>query len=584
MNGGMITAQSSTSIGQTSFLFYITLIISISAIVLLIIFYYISTQKTILKEKAESMGYESPNEMVRDKLAGKPRLLSWNVFLYDDSKSIALRYLLASMVFFFIAGSFGLGMRLSLTNPNPHLLTPDEYNVLLSEHAILMIYMFALGAAFFLGYYLLPSHLKLKRDVMGGYASVAFWIWLFGGIFILVSRTATRWYYYPPLALELAEYGGGVFNWLAVIGLEMVFVGVVINCIIIIKLIASERSKDIKLSEMSLFTWAMLFTVVMTISSAPTLMVGLGMLFYDFFNPIFFTAASHQVLLFTIMFWFWGHPIVYIAIIPAFGLIYEIIPKFTGKPIYSYNSGIIGLGLLLILSELVWGHHLMNSGLGVAWDIFFGTTSFLVVIPSAITVFNWIASLWSADRIRLTTPMLFVINGIIDFIIGGTMGVILSAAPANDFLHGTYFVTGHFHFIFLGLTVGITFAGIYMLFPTLTGGRKYDVRLARWHFYLTALGSAVMAGAWGIGGFMGMPRATAGYFARFQPYQDVSIAGGIIIAIAQLIFLYNLAKSYTKQPSISMDNVLENNPTSPEIPVTTPAPTPPDINITGGAK
>lgn len=361
--------------------------------------------------------------------------------------------------------------------------------------------------------------------------------------------------------MQLAPYGAGPDNWLAVIGLELIFVGISIASAVLLKIIFLDRSESVPLSRMPVFVWGgVVFTVIMILSSAPPpLMVGLGMLFYDFFNPIFFTASTHSVLLFAVLFWFWGgHPIVYIAVIPFFGLFYEVISRFTDAKVYSYTSAVFALGLLMVLSELVWGHHLFNSGLGITWDLFFSTTSFLVVIPSALTVFNWIATLWTANRIRLTTPMLFVINGIMDFVIGGITGVMQSNVGVNEIVHGTYWVTGHFHFIFIGVTMGGTFAAFYILFPTLSAGRVYDERLARWHFYLTAIGSFLMSISWTIGGFLGMPRYVAGYFPFFMPFQDGAVTGGVIIGIGQLIFLYNIAKSWVKQPTTDISNALES--------------------------
>ena len=542
-------------------LIYISIIIAILAFVLFYFYFRLVPAREYLQEQAVESGYERTNEFIREKVADKPRDLSWRVLLYDDSKSIGLRFLFTSLLFLFIAGAFGVLMRVSLTDPSPTIIGAAEYNVLMSEHATLMIYMFAVGAALGLGFYLLPSHLKLKKDTMGVYTSTAYWLWLAGGIFILLARSAQRWYFYPPLALELTQVGGGELAWLAVLGLELVFIGMMIAAVAIIKVIIFDRPKELKLNQMSLFTWSILFTMIMLISSAPSLMVGLGMMFYDYFNPIFFVASSHDVLLFTILFWFWGHPIVYIAIIPFFGLIYEIIPKFTDTPVYSYSSGVWGLGILMVLSEVVWGHHLLNSGLGVLWVEFFTTASFLVVIPSAITIFNYIATLWTAKKIRMTVPMLFTINGIVDFIIGGITGVMQSAGPFNAQVHGTYWVTGHFHFIFIGITMGIMFASFYILFPTFSGGRKYNVGLAKWHFALTAFGSYLMAFSWTVGGFLGMPRAVAGYFGFFQGYQDSSIIGGVIIGIGQLIFLYNIAVSWWKAPQASQDNIFEEGDT-----------------------
>lgn len=532
-------------------------IAAVFAIVIFAIYSLLSTRKDIVSKLASQDGYDSEGQYVRDTLLTKPREIGLSIFVNDDAKSIGLRYIVTSILFFFIGGAFGLTMRLSLTSPNLTFLTSDEYNVLISQHAVLMIYMWAVGSALGFGYYLLPSHIKVIRDIRGALSSAGYWLWLIGGFIVLLAQSSPRWYFYPPLSLQLNQNGGGLYDWLSVIGIETVLIGLMITSITILLIVIYDRSPEVKRENFSLFTWSIIFTAIMIIVSAPPLIAGFGMLFYDFFNPIFFTASSGSVLLFAILFWFWGHPVVYIAIIPYFGLIYEILPKFTGGKIFSYRSGVYGLGLLLILSEVVWGHHLFNSGLGFAWVLFFSTTSFLVVIPSAITVFNYIATLWSADKIRLTTPMLFVINGIVDFIIGGVVGVMQSSYAVNADVHGTYFVTGHFHFIFLGITTGVSFAAFYMLFPTISGGRTYNVRLARLHFYFTAIGSLIMSSSWIIGGAMGMPRATAGYFAFFLPYQLGSIVGGFIVGIGQIFFLWNIAASWLKSPSVDNQNLLE---------------------------
>ena len=516
-----------------------------------------STRAEVLSHVAEDEGYSDRDAYVRDSLYGKPRPLSWSILFYDDAKSIGLRYIFTGLLFMFVAGAFGVLMRVSLTDPNPTILTPTIYNILLTQHATLMIYMFAIGMAMGFAYYILPSRLRLKRDNMGHLSSVAYWMWVLGGSLFVLSKSSMRWYMYPPLSLQLTPLGAGSYNWLAVMAMELVFMGMVMASVIVLKIIFIDRADDIPLSRMPVYAWAVVFTLIMLVSSAPPLMVGLGMLFYDFFNPIFFVTATSTPLSFAVLFWFWGHPIVYIAVIPFFGLMYDIITRFTETKVYSYFSAILSLGLLLILSELVWGHHLLNSGLGVDWVIFFTTMSFVVVIPSALTIFNMIATLWTAKKIRLTTPMLFVINAIFDFIIGGVMGVMLADDPINQAVHGTYFVTGHFHFIFVGLTLGVSMATFYLLFPTFSNGRVYDERLARWHFYITAVGSFLMSFSWAVGGFLGMPRAVAGYFAMFQPYQDSAILGGVIIGIGQLVFLYNIAVSWSKQPVTDPYNILE---------------------------
>ena len=541
---------------------YLTLLeysiaMSLVGVVAFFVYYLYSSRRDALAEDAESHDYIDPASYARDQLKTKQRFADWSIFLYNDSKSIGLRFIFTSLLFFFIAGAFGILLRVSLTVPTPSVLSPDQYDIVLTQHATLMLYMWAMGITVGLAYYLLPTAIKVRRDNIGSYSSFAYWIWLLGGIFIVLSRSSTRWYFYPPLALQGTLSGAGADNWLAIIGLEMIFVAIMIICIVVIRMILMDRSESVKLGNMSIYAWSVLFTMILAVLSAGPVMIALGMLFYDFFNPIFFTASSGNVLLFTILFWFWGHPIVYIPVIPFFGLIYEMMPTFTGNKVYSYSSAVFGLGLLLVLSMLVWGHHLMNSGLGVAWDLFFSTASFFIVIPSAITVFNYIATMWTAPRIRMTTPMLFIINGIIDFIIGGITGVMQSNVGVNEIVHGTYWVTGHFHFIFLGVTTGIAFAAFYVLFPTFTRGRKYNERLAGWHFALTAIGSFIMSVAWTTGGFLGMPRAVDGYFPFFQPFQDTAILGGLIIGVGQLIFLYNIASSWLKAPSTDTSNILE---------------------------
>ncbi len=542
----------------TTLLVTASVIASLAAILIFALYYLMASKTESMSLTAKEEGYEDSGAYWRGQVYGRPRPLSWSIFVLDDAKSIGLRYIFTSLMFLFIAGSFGVLMRVSLFDPNPTIILPIIYNILMTQHAILMIYMFAVGAALGFGYYLLPAQLRLKRDNMGHFSSVAYWLWLLGGVLFIVSRSSMRWYMYPPLSLQLQPFGAGAYNWLAVIAMELVFIGISMASAVVLKVIFIDRADDIPLAKMPIFAWSVVFTLIMLLSSDGPLMVGLGMLFYDFFNPVFFTGVSSTPLTFAILFWFWGHPIVYIAILPYFGLMYDIITRFSKTPIYSYFSGVFSFALLMVLSELVWGHHLLNSGLGVDWIIFFTTTSFLVVIPSALTIFNMIGTLWTAKKIRLTTPMLFVINAIFDFVVGGVLGVMLATQAVNETAHGTYFVTGHFHFVFVGLTLGVTMATFYLLYPSFSNGRVYNERLAKWHFYITAVGSFLMSISWAIGGYLGMPRSVAGYFAQFQPYQDSAIIGGVIIGIGQLVFLYNIASSWLAQPTTDPYNILEN--------------------------
>ncbi|MCL4450127.1 MAG: cbb3-type cytochrome c oxidase subunit I [Candidatus Thermoplasmatota archaeon] len=529
-------------------------IAALIVMVFLLYYFTVDYRRNLLGESASSLSKEESNLL----LSKMRREISFSAFFMDDSKSIGVRYLITSIALFFIGGLAGVGMRISLWFPNPSFLTPIQYNILLTAHGNIMLYGFAIGTILGFGYYLLPSANKVEKDTLGVVKSIMYWLFVIGAVFIIFSKSTATWYFYYPLVDQLTEAGGGTYSFATLIGVTLILLATTVSSVIFLKMVFLDRSKSIPLSKISMFSWSIVSAAVLVITSAPVSMIANGFLIYDLINPVFFQASNGAVLGYAIMFWFWGHPLVYIAILPAFGLIYEMLPKYAGVPIFSYRAGVFSLLLLMIFSAMVWGHHLFNSGLGTIWDLLFSTTSFLVVIPSAMSVFNWIATLWTAKNIKLTVPMLFVLNGIVDFVIGGIVGVYSADVGLNAFIHGTYAITSHFHWIFIGLTAGIGFGAIYILFPTLTGGRTYNVPLAKVHFYLNSLGTILMSGFWLVGGFAGMPRRVAGYFGIFQTYQDVAAIGGVILGIGFLIFLINFAYSAYLPAKVDVTNPLED--------------------------
>jgi len=523
----------------------------------LLYYFAVDYKRNLLGEVSSALPKEESNTV----LSRMRRELSFSAFMMDDSKSIGIRYLVTSLVLFFIAGLAGIGMRISLWFPVPSFLTPVQYNILLTAHGTLMLYGWATGSILGMAYYLLPSSVKLKSDSFGVVSSIMYWMFLVGSLFVIFSKSTATWYFYYPLVDQLTATGGGQYSFATLIGVMLILIATTVSSVIFLRMIFFDRDQSIRLSNMSLFAWSIVSTSFLIIASAPVSIIANGFLIYDNINPIFFQAGNGSALGYAIMFWYWGHPLVYVAVIPAFGLIYEMLPRFTGTKIFSYKSGVLSLLMLMILSGTVWGHHLFNSGLGTVWDLIFSTTSFIVAVPSAISVFNWIATMW-VGRVKLTVPMMFIINGIIDFIIGGVSGVMLADVGANQLIHGTYAVTSHFHFIFLGLTTGIAFATIYVLFPTLSGGRNYNVPMAKVHFYLSTIGTVVMSGFWLVGGFAGMPRRVAGYFGIFQTYQDAAAVGGVILGIGFLVFLVNFLYSNYKPVETDTTNILEEEVTS----------------------
>ena len=523
----------------------------------LLYYFAVDYKRNLLGEVRSALPKKESNTV----LSRMKRELSFSAFMMDDSKSIGIRYLITSLVLFFIAGLAGIGMRISLWFPVPSFLTPIQYNILLTAHGTLMLYGWATGSILGMAYYLLPSSVKLKNDSFGVVSSIMYWMFLVGSLFVIFSKSTATWYFYYPLVDQLTATGGGQYSFATLIGVMLILIATTVSSVIFLRMIFFDRDPSIRLSNMSLFAWSIVSTAFLIIASAPVSIIANGFLIYDNINPIFFQAGNGSALGYAIMFWYWGHPLVYVAVIPAFGLIYEMLPRFTGTKIYSYKSGVLSLLMLMILSGTVWGHHLFNSGLGTVWDLIFSTTSFIVAVPSAISVFNWIATMW-VGRVKLTVPMMFIINGIIDFIIGGVSGVMLADVGANQLIHGTYAVTSHFHFIFLGLTTGVAFAAIYVLFPTLSGGRNYNIPMAKVHFYLSTIGTIIMSGFWLVGGFAGMPRRVAGYFGIFQTYQDAAAVGGVILGIGFLIFLINFLYSTYKPVETDTSNILEEEVTS----------------------
>ena len=406
----------------------------------LLYYFAVDYKRNLLGEVSSALPKEESNTV----LSRMRRELSFSAFMMDDSKSIGIRYLVTSLVLFFIAGLAGIGMRISLWFPVPSFLTPVQYNILLTAHGTLMLYGWATGSILGMAYYLLPSSVKLKSDSFGVVSSIMYWMFLVGSLFVIFSKSTATWYFYYPLVDQLTATGGGQYSFATLIGVMLILIATTVSSVIFLRMIFFDRDQSIRLSNMSLFAWSIVSTSFLIIASAPVSIIANGFLIYDNINPIFFQAGNGSALGYSIMFWYWGHPLVYVAVIPAFGLIYEMLPRFTGTKIFSYKSGVLSLLMLMILSGTVWGHHLFNSGLGTVWDLIFSTTSFIVAVPSAISVFNWIATMW-VGRVKLTVPMMFIINGIIDFIIGGVSGVMLADVGANQLIHGTYAVTSHFH-------------------------------------------------------------------------------------------------------------------------------------------
>src|SRR5215213_196547 len=461
--------------------------------------------------------------------------------LATDHKRTAARIAVAAFAFFIASGVLALLMRSELAQPGLQIVSTDTYNQLFTMHGSGMIYLVITPLALALGLYFVPLQVGAADVVAPRLTAFGFWLYLGGGLTMysgfLTSTGAGKagWTAFYPLSGEQASPGPGMDMW--IVGVALAVAGMMIVAATILLTLIRQRAPGMDITRLAPFSWSMFFTCTMTVTSFPVLIVAMGLLFADRnLGPIFDTPggpATYQNL-----FWFYGHPVVYVMFFPFLGVVAEIVATFSRRRFFGYSLFVISMLLFAALSMSVWAHHMFTTG--QVTNQYYSLTSHALIIPAGIEYFDLIATM-IGGAILLRTPMLFAVGFILQFLIGGLTGIIVASPPIDYHVHDSFFVVGHFHYtLFAGSMFGF-FAAAYYWFPKVTGVRLRE-GLGKVHFWLLVIGTNVTFFPMFFLGFDGMQRRIADYPASsgFGDLNLVSTIGAFLIAVAVAVFLVNL--------------------------------------------
>ena len=464
--------------------------------------------------------------------------------LTTNHKDIGTLYLLLALLMFFVGGAMALVIRAELFQPGLQIVNPQVFNELTTVHALVMIFGAVMPAFVGLANWLVPMMIGAPDMALPRMNNWSFWIMpfaftlLLSTLFMPGGGPAGGWTLYPPLVLQT----GQAFPFV-ILAIHMMGVSSIMGAINIIATILNLRAPGMTLMKMPLFVWTWLITAYLLIAVMPVLAGAVTMLLTDkFFGTSFFNAAGGgDPVMFQHIFWFFGHPEVYIMILPAFGVISMIIPTFARKPLFGYASMVYATASIAFLSFIVWAHHMFTVGMPLAGELFFMYATMLIAVPTGVKVFNWISTMWRG-AMTFETPMLFAIAFVILFTIGGFSGLMLAIAPADFQYHDTYFVVAHFHYVLVPGAVFSIMAAAYYWLPKWTG-HMYDEKLGRLHFWLSAIGVHVLFFPQHFLGLAGMPRRIPDYALQFTEFNMLSTVGAFMFGFSQLLFAYNVIKT-----------------------------------------
>jgi cytochrome c oxidase subunit I len=463
-----------------------------------------------------------------------------------DHKVIGLSYITTSILFFLVGGLLALVMRTQLARPDQNLVSPETYNEFFTMHGSIMIYLFVVPLAFGIANYIIPLQIGAPDVAFPRLNALAYWLYLFGGLamisgFLTASGAANfGWFAYAPLSG--ATYAPGVGPDLWIVGVIVTSTAGVLGAVNLVTTIFMLRAPGMTMFRMPIFTWNMLVVSTMVLVTFPVLTAALAMLFADrhLDAHIFEVEKGGTPVLWQHMFWFFGHPEVYIIALPFFGVVTEIFPVFSRRPVFGYKGLIFATLAIGGLSVGVWAHHMFATG--VVLLPFFSAVSLLIAVPTGVKFFNWIGTMWRG-QLRFQTPLLFAIGFLVVFLLGGITGVQQAMAPVDFNVTDTYFVVAHMHYVIMALVLA-AFGGIYYWFPKFTG-RMLDERLGKIHFWLFFIGINVTFLVQHQLGLEGMPRRVVTYRASddFGALNMVSTIGSFILGVGVLVFVWNVIRS-----------------------------------------
>jgi cytochrome c oxidase subunit I+III len=473
----------------------------------------------------------------------------WHWLRSVDHKSVAKRYIITAFIFFVLAGLEAATMRAQLARPENTVLGPDAYNQFFTMHGLTMMFLFAVPIMEAMGLYFVPLMIGARNVAFPRLNAYGYWVYLCGGIFLylmffLNTGPDVGWFGYVPLSGP--EFSPGKRADVYAQAITFTEIAALVGSVELIVTIFKNRAPGMTLNRMPLFVWAMLVQAFMVLFAMPWVATATQFLAMDrliathFFNP----AEGGDALLWQHLFWFFGHPEVYIIFVPALGFVSSIIATFTRRPVFGYPVMVLSMIATGFLGFGLWVHHMFATGLPQLGESFFTGASMMIAIPSGIQIFCWIATIWSG-RPRFTVPFLFVLGFVVLFIIGGFTGVMIASVPFDQQVHDSYFIVAHFHYVLIGGAVFPLFGAFYYWFPKVTG-RMLSERLGRWNFWLFFIGMNVTFFPMHQLGFEGMPRRVYTYLAE-SGWGDLNLLatlGAVTIATSMLIFVINVIRSY----------------------------------------
>ncbi|BBL34928.1 cytochrome c oxidase subunit 1 [Nitrosomonas stercoris] len=460
-----------------------------------------------------------------------------------NHKDIGTLYLCFSLTMLFIGGFLAMGIRAELFMPGIQILEPELFNSFTTLHGLIMVFAAVMPAWVGFANWQVPLMIGASDMAFARLNNWSFWLLPIAALLLVTSffvpggAAAGGWTFYPPLSTQ-----GGIGTDMMLFAIHIFGISSIMGSINIITTILNMRAPGLTLMKMPMFLWGWLITAYLLVLVMPVLAGAVTMVIFDRnFGTSFFNAAGGgDPIMFQHIFWFFGHPEVYIMILPAFGVISEIIPTFSRKPLFGYTSMVYAIAAIALLSCFVWAHHMFTVGMPVTGQLFFMYATMLIAVPTGVKVFNWTATMWRGSM-TFETPMLFAIGFIVLFVIGGFSGVVCAVVPIDVQVQDTYYVIAHFHYVLVSGALFALFAGAYYWLPKWTG-RMYDEKLGKWHFWLSMIFFNVAFFVQHFLGLAGMPRRIPDYALQFADFNMISSIGAFGFGLSQLLFVYIVVK------------------------------------------
>lgn len=471
------------------------------------------------------------------------KYLSFNT----DHKVIGIQYLVTTFTFFVIGGALAMVVRAELTQPGPDLLNGVQYNRFLTNHGSVMVFLWIIPVFAGFANFMLPIMIGARDMAFPRMNAASFWLIPPAGLIMLASffvgAADTGWTAYVPLSIRAPD---GQSLW----AISVILLGTssLMGAINFLTTVITMRAEGMTFWRLPLFVWGMVATSLIVLLATPVLTVGLILVAADrLLGTVFFdVSAGGNPILFQNIFWFYSHPAVYIMILPGMGIVSEIFPVFSRKPIFGYKMIAISSMAIAFLGMTVWAHHMFTSGMDPRLRVPYMITSMIIAVPTGVKIFSWLGTIWDG-KISFKTPMLFALGFISMFLIGGITGIFLASIPVDIHVHDSYFVVAHLHFVLFGGAVSAVYAGLYYWFPKITG-RQYDEKAGRLHFLMNFIGTNLTYLPMFIAGLLGMPRRVSDYDPEFASVNVLATVGAVLLAASTLPFIWNAIVSWSRGP------------------------------------